>query len=66
MPPDWEPSEGTRTVGRVEMTLRGVVREGELVSAVMEYRANGQRWTHAFRAKLISDDEFDAALARGP
>jgi SAM-dependent methyltransferase len=66
MPPDWEPSEGTRTVGGVEMTLRGVVREGELVSAVMEYRANGQRWTHAFRAKLISDDEFDAALARGP
>ena len=30
----------------------------------MEYRANGERWTHAFRAKLISDDEVDAALER--
>ena len=64
MPPDWEPNEGTRTVGGVEMALSGVVREGELVSAVMEYRANGERWTHAFRAKLISDDEVDVALAR--
>ena len=64
MPPDWEANEGTRTAGGVEMTLSGVVREGELVSAVMEYRANGERWTHAFRAKLISDDEVDAALSR--
>ena len=62
MPPDWEPNEGTRTVGGVEMTLSGVVREGDVVSAVMEYRANGERWTHAFRAKLISDGELDAAL----
>ena len=64
MPSDWEPNEGTRTVGGVEMTLSGVVREGELVSALMEYRAGGKRWTHAFRAKLISDDEVDVALSR--
>jgi len=64
MPPDWEPNEETRTVGGVEMTLGGVVREGASVSAVMEYRANGERWTHAFRAKLIADDEVDAALSR--
>ena len=64
MPPDWEPDEGTRTVGGVEMTLSHVVREGELVSAVMEYGANGERWTHAFSARLISDDEVDAALSR--
>jgi hypothetical protein len=64
MPPDWEPNEGTRTVGGVEMTLSDVVRGGELVSAVMECRADGERWTHAFRAKLISDDEVDIALAR--
>ena len=50
--------------GGVEMTLHDVVRDGALVSAVMEYRANGERWTHAFRAKLISDDEVDAALER--
>jgi len=64
MPPDWEPNPGTRTVGGVEMTLSDVVRERELVSAVMEYRADGERWTHAFRARLISDDEVDAALSR--
>ena len=64
MPPDWEPRPGTRTAGGIEMTLRDVEQHGEVISAVMEYRANGERWTHAFRAKLISDDEVDAALAR--
>lgn len=64
MPPGWEPSPGTRTAGGVEMTLTDVVRDGEVISAVMEYRANGERWTHAFRTKLISDDEVDARLAQ--
>ena len=64
MPPNWEPRPGTRTAGGIEMTLRDVEQHGEVISAVMEYRANGERWTHAFRAKLISDDEVDAALAR--
>jgi SAM-dependent methyltransferase len=64
MPPDWEPASGTRTAGGVELTLRDVVRDGEVISAVMEYRANGECWTHAFRTKLISDDEVDAALGR--
>ncbi len=64
MPPEWEPSTRTSTTGGVEMTLHDVVRDGAFVSAVMEYRANGERWTHAFRAKLISDDEVDAALER--
>jgi len=64
MPPDWEPNEGTRTVGGVEMTLSGVVREGELVSAVMEYCAGAERWTHAFRARQISDEDVGTALTR--
>jgi len=64
MAPDWEPKPGTREAGGVEMTLRDVVRDGEVISAVMEYRANGEHWTHAFSAKLISDDEVEAALAR--
>ena len=64
MPPEWEPSPEPRTVGGVELTLRDAVREGELISAVVEYRANGERWTHAFHARLISDDEVDAALLR--
>lgn len=34
------------------------------VSATMEYEANGERWTHSFRAKLISDADVDSALAR--
>ena len=64
MPPEWEPSTGTSTTGGVEMTVRDVVRDGAFVSAVMDYGANGECWTHAFRAKLISDDEVDAALER--
>jgi len=64
MPPQWEPSPQSRTVGGVELRLRDAVPEGELVSAVVEYRAAGERWTHAFRARLISDDDVDAALSR--
>ncbi len=63
-PPEWEPKLATREAGGVRMTLREVVREGNLVSAVMEYEAGDERWTHAYRARLISDDEVDAALAR--
>jgi SAM-dependent methyltransferase len=63
-PPEWEPKLETREAGGVRMTLREVVREGSLVSAVMEYEAAGKRWTHAYRARLISDEEVDAALAR--
>ena len=51
----------TRTAGGIEMTLRDVEHDGEIISAVMEYRAGGERWTHAFRTKLISDDDVDAA-----
>jgi len=64
MPPDWEPRPGTRSLGGIELELRDVEQAGEIISAVMEYRAGGERWTHAFRTKLVSDDEVDAALAR--
>ena len=63
-PPEWEPKLEAREAGGVRMTLREVVREGSLVSAVMEYEAAGERWTHAYRARLISDEEVDAALVR--
>jgi SAM-dependent methyltransferase len=62
MPPDWEPREGTREAGGVRMTIHDVVQEGDLVSATMDYEANGERWSHAFQARLISDDAVDAAL----
>ena len=64
MAPDWEPREGIREAGGVRMTMRDAVRDGDLASAVMEYEANGERWTHAFTSRLIADDAVDAALAR--
>jgi SAM-dependent methyltransferase len=64
MPPEWEPREGTREAGGVRMTLRDALRDGDLVSAVMDYEAGGERWSHAFEARLISDDAVDAALER--
>lgn len=64
MAPDWEPRPGTSMAGGVELTLRDVEHDGEIISAVMDYEANGERWTHAFRTKLISDDQVDAALTR--
>ncbi len=64
MAPDWKPVEGTRDAGGVKMTLRDATTDGDLVSAVMDYEAGGERWTHAFSARLIADDAVDAALAR--
>jgi hypothetical protein len=46
------------------MTLRDVVQDGEVIAAVMDYEANGERWTHPFRTRLIPDEKVDAALAR--
>lgn len=63
-PPEWEPRDGAVEAGGVRMTLRELVREGDIVSAVMEYEAGGERWRHAYRARLISDDEVDTSLAR--
>lgn len=62
-PPEWQPREGPVDAGGVRMTLREIVREGNFVSAVMEYEFQSERWTHAYRSKLISDDEVDTALA---
>jgi SAM-dependent methyltransferase len=64
MPPDWEPRAGSREAGGVTITMRDAVRDGDLVSAVMEYEANGERWTHSFTSRLIADDVVEAALAR--
>jgi SAM-dependent methyltransferase len=64
MPPEWKPREGTRETGGVRIGMHDVVQEGDLVSAVMEYEANGERWSHAFQARLISDDAVEAALGR--
>jgi SAM-dependent methyltransferase len=62
MPPEWEPRSGTREAGGIRMTLRNPVREGDVVSATMEYEADGQLWKHSFQSRLLSDDEVDAAL----
>ena len=64
MAPEWDPRPGTRTTGGIQMTLRDVQHDGEVISAVMDYHANGERWTHAFRTRLITDDKVDAALGR--
>jgi SAM-dependent methyltransferase len=64
MPPEWEPRQGTSELGGVRMTMSDVVRDGDLVSAVMRYEAGGEQWSHAFTARLISDRDVDAALQR--
>ena len=64
MPPEWEPPRRSSRAGGVEMVIRDVVCDGDLVSAVMEYEANGERWMHPFTSRLISDEGVDAALAR--
>jgi len=64
MPPEWEPRRGTSETGGVRISMSDVVRDGDLVSAVMQYEAGGEQWRHAFTARLISDRDVDAALER--
>jgi SAM-dependent methyltransferase len=64
MPPEWEPRQGTSEAGGVRISISELVRDGDLVSAVMRYEAGAERWSHAFTARLISDLDLDVALER--
>ena len=54
------PSDATRD--GVRFVLRDVVRDGPLVSAVVEYHADDRVWTQSFTTRPLTTGELDATL----
>ncbi|MGH2749630.1 MAG: class I SAM-dependent methyltransferase [Actinomycetota bacterium] len=54
--------EGSVRRGPLAVTLRGVVRDGDLISADVDYELDERRWTHSFTARLLDDRHTEDAL----
>jgi len=64
-PPDWRPEPGPGgRLGDVEIALEDVSIDGPVIAATVRYEATGRLWRHAFRARLLDDDELAAELRR--
>ncbi|MFK0243075.1 class I SAM-dependent methyltransferase [Amycolatopsis azurea] len=65
-PPEWFESvregQGGR-IGEVDVSLGRVVREGDLLSAVVRYSAGDRWWTQAFTCRRLGVPALEAALA---
>ncbi|TQM82882.1 methyltransferase family protein [Saccharothrix saharensis] len=64
-PPSWfdTAADGQGgTIGPVHSSLRDVRRDGDLLSATVDYRADDRTWSHPFTARRLSGDDLDAAL----
>jgi SAM-dependent methyltransferase len=60
--PDWTPTEGVGTVGKVEVHLHDVALFEDGFSAQVTYRIGQQRWTQSFDGAIVDDAEL-ASLA---
>ncbi|SCE83978.1 Ubiquinone/menaquinone biosynthesis C-methylase UbiE [Micromonospora viridifaciens] len=54
------PSRGERD--GIRYTVGTVHRDGPLLSTTIEYQAGGQRWTHTFTTRRLTDQELANAL----
>ncbi len=63
IPPDWTPSGDWSDHGPVRMRLAAATRAGALVAGEMEYVVDGAVYRHAFRSRILADDELDSELA---
>ncbi len=50
-------------VGSVEVSLRDVSRDGDLLGATVDYRVGDRSWSHPFTARRLTEADLDAALA---
>jgi SAM-dependent methyltransferase len=62
-PREWSPSSDWSEHGGVRLRLASFARKGSLVSGEMEYLVDGERLTHRFESRLLSEDELDDDLA---
>ncbi|MFC4083358.1 class I SAM-dependent methyltransferase [Amycolatopsis samaneae] len=64
-PPSWfarvADGQGGR-LGEVSVELAEVVRDGELLSAVVRYSARGNSWRQPFTARMLTADALENAL----
>lgn len=66
-PPDWLDGldvghEYGGSLGPVRTVLRVLAFDGEVLDAVVEYRAAGSRWEHRFRCRRLSEADMVCAL----
>ncbi|WP_414936728.1 class I SAM-dependent methyltransferase [Amycolatopsis sp. cmx-11-51] len=65
-PPDWfdtvRDGQGGR-LGEVDVRLGDLVRDGDLLSAVVRYSSGGRWWNQAFTCRRLEPPGLDAALA---
>ncbi|MCE6998071.1 class I SAM-dependent methyltransferase [Saccharothrix sp. S26] len=64
-PPSWfdTAADGQGgAIGPVRTSLRDVRRDGDLLSATVDYRTADRTWSHPFTARRLSEDDLDAAL----
>ena len=62
-PRDWSPNTEWSQHGDVRFRLRRYELDGPLISGEMEYVVDGEELHHAFRSRLLSDEELDADLS---
>ncbi|MBE1580643.1 class I SAM-dependent methyltransferase [Amycolatopsis roodepoortensis] len=66
-PPEWFESvrDGQGgTLGRVGVRLDQVVRDGDLLSAVVRYSASGRSWSQPFTCRRLDAEALNVALTR--
>jgi SAM-dependent methyltransferase len=61
-PRDWKPRTDWSELGDVRLRLRSYELDGDLVTGEMEYVFDEQQLVHAFRSKLLGDEELAADL----
>jgi hypothetical protein len=60
--PDWSPAESATERDGIGFALRDVRRGGPFVEATVEYRAGRRAWRHAFRVRVLNDEELGREL----
>ena len=63
LPLGWKPPAGDGKLGEVTTRLSGVVVDGDIVRAAVEYATDSGRWRHEFAMRVFDQDALDAALA---
>ncbi|WP_236790452.1 bifunctional 2-polyprenyl-6-hydroxyphenol methylase/3-demethylubiquinol 3-O-methyltransferase UbiG [Amycolatopsis sp. GM8] len=64
-PPEWFDTveDGGGRLGEVEISLSGITRDADLLSATVRYAARGAAWEQHFTARRLDQPGLDALLA---
>jgi SAM-dependent methyltransferase len=59
----WTPGRSGSSIGPVELALHVLGREGDVISASLDYRLAGRTFTQTFSAEILDDATLDRELA---